>query len=330
LHRERNFCITSRSLNVPAGRAPAADAAVARSIRRVLAAAPPRAKSLVVTVWGDAIAPHGGSVWLSGLIRLLAPLGLNERLVRTSVYRLAREGWLTARPHGRHSVYSLTPQGRHRFEDAYRRIYSPPQSVWSGRWDVVLAPQARLRAIARRELGKELSWAGFGSLAPGIFIRPEHSGEPEAAAAILQDLGVAGQVARVDAIDRGQAARPLASWVPTCWNLEAVALEYSAFIARFAGVTRRFKALKAFDPEQCFVVRTLLIHEFRRVILHDPQLPQELLPSRWPASKAYELCRDFYRLTHAQAERYLAKTLAPELGTLPPAAAYFHRRFGGL
>jgi phenylacetic acid degradation operon negative regulatory protein len=316
-------------LNVPTGRTAVPDAAIARWIQRTLATAPPRAKSLVVTVWGDAIAPHGGSVWLAGLIRLLSPLGLNERLVRTSVYRLAREGWLTARPHGRHSVYSLTPQGRHRFEDAYRRIYAQPQSAWSGRWDVVLAP-ARLRAIARRELGKELSWAGFGSLAPGIFIRPEHRDEPETATAILQDLGVAGQVARVDATDRSRAARPLAAWVPACWNLDAVALEYSAFIARFAAVTRRFRTLKAFDPEQCFVVRTLLIHEFRRVILHDPQLPPELLPSRWPASKAYGLCRDFYRLTHAQAERYLARTLAPELGVLPPAAAYFHRRFGGL
>ena len=315
---------------MPKGHAPAPDAAVARWIRRALAIAPPRAKSLVVTVWGDAIAPHGGSVWLSGLIRLLAPLGLNERLVRTSVYRLAREGWLTARPHGRHSVYSLTAQGRHRFEDAYRRIYAQPQSAWSGRWDVVLAPHARLRAIARRELGKELSWVGFGSLAPGIFIRPEHSGEPETATAILQDLGVTSQVARIDATDRGRAARPLASWVPACWNLEAVALEYSAFIARFAAVTRRFRTLKAFDPEQCFVVRTLLIHEFRRVILHDPQLPQELLPPRWPASKAYDLCREFYRLTHNHAERYLITTLAPELGTLPSAAAYFYRRFGGL
>jgi phenylacetic acid degradation operon negative regulatory protein len=317
-------------VNVKTRRADGPDAVVARWIGRALATAPPRAKSLVVTVWGDAIAPHGGSVWLSGLIRLLSPLGLNERLVRTSVYRLAREGWLTARPHGRHSVYSLTPQGRHRFEDAYRRIYAQPQSAWSGRWDVVLAPQARLRAIARRELGKELSWAGFGSLAPGIFIRPEHSDEPETATAILEDLGVSGQVARVDATDRGRAARPLASWVSACWNLEAVALEYCAFIAHFARVIRRFQALKAFDPEQCFVVRTLLIHEFRRVILHDPQLPQELLPSRWPASRAYGLCRDFYQLTHVHAERYLAKTLAPELGALPPAAAYFHRRFGGL
>src|SRR4029453_14301246 len=71
----------------------AVDTRVSRWIGRERSRHPPRAKSLVVTVWGDAIAPHGGAVWLSGLIKLLAPLGLNERLVRTSVYRLAQEGW---------------------------------------------------------------------------------------------------------------------------------------------------------------------------------------------------------------------------------------------
>ena len=34
----------------------------------------------------DAILPRGGRVWLGSLIRLLEPLELNERLVRTSVF----------------------------------------------------------------------------------------------------------------------------------------------------------------------------------------------------------------------------------------------------
>ena len=55
-----------------------------------------RAKSLVMTVFGDAIAPRGGSVWLGSLISLLDPLGISERLVRTSVFRLTEEGWLEA------------------------------------------------------------------------------------------------------------------------------------------------------------------------------------------------------------------------------------------
>src|ERR1700687_3582811 len=68
------------------------DPRIGRWIGRALAAAPPKAKSLVATVWGDSIAPHGGAVWLSALIALLAPFGINERLLRTRVYPLPPGG----------------------------------------------------------------------------------------------------------------------------------------------------------------------------------------------------------------------------------------------
>jgi len=47
-----------------------------------------QASSLIVTIFGDAVLPRGGRVWLGSLIRLLEPMQLNERLVRTSVFRL--------------------------------------------------------------------------------------------------------------------------------------------------------------------------------------------------------------------------------------------------
>ena len=72
---------------------------------------PPRAKSLCVTLMGDAIVPHGGLVWLSDLIELVVPLGINERLLRTSVFRLVAQGWLRSERHGRRSLYRLSPQG---------------------------------------------------------------------------------------------------------------------------------------------------------------------------------------------------------------------------
>ena len=77
-------------------------------------------------------------------------------------------------------------------------------------------------------------------------------------------------------------------------------------------------------------MRCLLIHAFRRVTLHDPQLPPALLPQRWPAAAAYALCRDFYRKTQKSAEQHLLSTLDTQGGSLPPAAAYFYDRFGGL
>lgn len=305
--------------------------AIDRWIRHELARAPLKAKSLVVTVWGDAIAPHGGAVWLSGLIRLLAPLGLNERLVRTSVYRLAREGWLNAEPDGRRSLYRLTAHGRSRFEHAYRRIYAPPASDWDGSWAIVLAPAALFSAAERRELRKELGWEGFGGLAPGVFVRPAAAATPSAVAAVLDELGLAERVSVVSGRDApGTLARSLQAYRRNCWDLTGIAAEYRRFVARFETVSGNFGRDGSVDPERSFVVRSLLIHAFRRVTLHDPQLPPALLPPRWPAAAAYALCRDFYCLTQKSAEQHLQATLTTQGGTLPPAAAYFYARFGGL
>ncbi len=308
-----------------------ADARIDRWIRRELVRAPLKAKSLVVTVWGDAIAPHGGAVWLSGLIRLLSSLGLNERLVRTSVYRLAREGWLTARQDGRRSLYRLTAQGLTRFEHAYRRIYAPQATNWDGTWNIVLAPAAALADRQRRDLRKELGWEGFGAIAPGVFVRAARGAAPDTLAEILRAVGLEDRVAVLSGRDAfGLPARSLKAYVRDCWNLAGVAAEYRRFLARFDAVARNFRDGDSADPEQCFVVRSLLIHAFRRVTLHDPQLPPELLPPRWPAAAAYALCRDFYRSSYRQAERHLVATLEAKSGPLPPAADYFYQRFGGL
>lgn len=303
-------------------------AAIACWIRRELTTAPPRAKSLVVTVWGDALAPHGGAVWLSSLIRLLAPLRLNERLVRTSVYRLTRDGWLASRQAGRRSFYRLTAQGRRRFENAYRRIYGPPPQTWDGRWDLILA-RSQGAAASRAKLRRELAWEGFGPVAPGVYARPARAGQPSPAG-IVAALEHPVDVVLLRGRELEPGALPLEELVREAWDLAGLDAGYRRFIARFGAVVDLFGGDAAPDPEQCFVVRILLIHEFRRVTLHDPQLPTSMLPARWHAREAYGLCRDFYRLTHRSAEQYLAATLATDSEPLAPAAPYFYQRFGGL
>ncbi|HEY2864394.1 MAG TPA: phenylacetic acid degradation operon negative regulatory protein PaaX [Casimicrobiaceae bacterium] len=304
------------------------NAAIGRWISRELDRAPPRAKSLVATVWGDAVAPHGGSVWLSGLIRLLAPLGLNERLVRTSVYRLSREGWLAKRQTGRRSLYRLTAQGRHRFENAYRRIYAAPSEAWDGSWDLIVVPP--VVGDERGKLRRELAWEGFGAIGAGVYARPARTGQTTAAE-IVRTLGRSHRVLLLRSREVQPAAMPLAALLKQCWDLEGLDADYRRFIARFRRVVELFRDDSTGpDPAQCFVVRTLLIHEFRRVTLHDPQLPAAMLPPRWPARDAYALCRDFYRQTHRCAEQHLAMMLEAGRGPLPPAAPYFYQRFGGL
>ena len=305
------------------------DPTLSRWFRRQLALAPPKAKSLVVTVWGDSIAPHGGALWLSGLIALLEPFGVNERLVRTSVYRLAQEGWLVARQEGRRSLYRLTRQGQRRFEHAYRRIYAPPATdPWGGGWHLVIVPPAAIDESTRRELRKELEWDGFGVLGPGLFARPARPGDERALRETTRALGVSGSVAVVRALSDGIGS--IASLTKDCWELKGVAAAYRGFVARFQIVARALELGADPVPQQCFVLRTLLIHEFRRVTLHDPQLPAELLPSNWPEAAAYALCAALYRRVHERAERYLADILegpSRELRSVPPS---FYKRFGGL
>jgi len=122
----------------------------------------------------------------------------------------------------------------------------------------------------------------------------------------------------------------IAALTADCWDLKSVAKAYRGFIARFQGVVRALGKGSEPTSQQCFVVRTLLIHEFRRVTLHDPQLPTELLPSDWPETAAYALCRDLYRRTHERAERHLAVMLEDSRGARRLAAPYFYERFGGL
>jgi len=303
------------------------DIAVARWTQRTLKADPPRARSLIVTVWGDALAPHGGTVWLSGLIQLMAPFGINERLVRTSVFRLTQDGWLNAATYGRLSRYRLTQEGMRRFDDAHRRIYARPDDDWSDGWELVLAddvPPAR-----RAALRKELLWSGFGALGPTVFLRPVQSSR--ALPAVLDASGVAENML-VGTVRDIPGRRPLTAAVATAWDLTMLAADYRRFLQRFGAVIDRFRATRdgAHDPQQCFVVRTLLIHAYRRVLLRDPLLPTALVPLDWPGAAAYALCRDFYRLTHRCAERHLAATLASEHEDFSPADTAFYARFGGL
>ncbi|RJG08164.1 phenylacetic acid degradation operon negative regulatory protein PaaX [Noviherbaspirillum cavernae] len=298
-------------------------------IEQSLASDPPRSKSVAMTVLGDAIAPRGGAFWLGSLITLLAPFGISDRLVRTSVFRLAEEGWLEASREGRRSQYSLTAAGQRRLERAYRRIYSPSGLQWDGSWTLVLTAPEIISAAQRSQLRKELLWEGFGMVGTGVF---GHPGEKAAALEeILARVKVTGKVFVCSASESRQvSSRPLSDLVDACWELGAVIEGYRHFIACFESLLPLLNRKGALDPERAFIIRTLLIHAFRRVQLHDPQLPLDLLPAQWPGTPAYALCRDIYQLAFKEAEEYILTTLQREDQHVPAAASYVHQRFGGL
>lgn len=130
-----------------------------------------QAGSLIISAFGDAILPRGGRIWLGSLIRLLEPLELNERLVRTSVFRLAKEEWLRTETVGRRADYLLTPTGRRRFDEASRHIYASHAPIWDRRWRLILVV-GDLDPKARDAIRRALFWQGFGALGNECFVHP--------------------------------------------------------------------------------------------------------------------------------------------------------------
>jgi phenylacetic acid degradation operon negative regulatory protein len=146
---------------------------------------------------------------------------------------------------------------------------------------------------------------------------------------IVAALDLAGSVTVLRGSEtRRRFARSLAQRVADAWPLDALETDYRQFVARFAGVTGALRDLRdARDPEQSFVVRTLLVHAYRRVRLRDPQLPSALLPRGWPGADAYALCRDFYRLAQPLAEAHITAVARASGERLAASSATFRSRF---
>jgi phenylacetic acid degradation operon negative regulatory protein len=285
---------------------------------------PLRSGSLLISILGDAIAPRGGHVTLGSLIRLAAPFGLPERRVRTSVARLAQDGWLAARRSGRTSEYALTARGRQRFAAATRRIYGARPRTWQRRWMLVmLAPQLTAAHARRERLRDELQWLGFGQFTPDVFGHP--CCDLAAVHARLAELGMKRHVTLLEArSDHPRADRRL---VRRGWDLGELARAYRRFVAGFAPLAAALRTGDVPTPQSAFVARTLLIHEYRKIHLRDPLLPDALLPGDWVGTAAYELCRELYRALFRAAERHLTAQARRLGGALPAASRAARGRF---
>jgi phenylacetic acid degradation operon negative regulatory protein len=255
---------------------------------------PPRIASFIVTVWGDAVVPRGGSLWLGTLQEILARFGCNPGQVRTAMSRLTEEGWLARNRVGRNSFYRLGPRGEAAFGAAARRIYRRDPPAWDGRFRLVLTADPALREA----LGARL----FGQPGPGLLLGLAGSAEelPAAATVLLA-------TPRSDAEARDLAAR--------AWPLEAIAAAHERFAAAFDGLAGGPPP----PPAEALPLRLLLVHEWRRIALRDPALPEALLPETWPGRASTALAARLYQALVPAAEAWLDAHGRNEAGPLPPA-----------
>ena len=263
---------------------PPASEPVPSGLPRPHAAGAPSARGLLFTLLGEFVLPGGGTAWTSAVIAAFARLGVAEKAARQALMRTAAGGWLAAEKDGRRTRWHITAAARRLLTDGAERIYSfaPGAENWDGRWLLVAARVPDGDRRARHVVRTRLSWAGFGSLSPGLWISAHPEREAEAAR-VLREAGLAADAHVFVATRSGLA--DAGGMVRAAWDLAAIEREYERFIAEFSGP----------EPGDVLAAQVALVHAWRRFPAIDPALPAGLLPPRWSGLEAARLfagCRE--------------------------------------
>lgn len=254
----------------------------------------------------------------------LAPLGFSERLVRTSVFRLVKDDWLQVRKIGRRSFYAFTESANNHYTKAARRIYSAAKERYDDSWLVVIPSfVAEDKLVIFR---RQLKWLGFSTLTSGAFAHP--SIEQSSLEETIKELDIADSVIVFSSqtID-DNSARVLKNLVFEKWNLQQLQSQYGDFIKTYLPLLNLLQTNCHLNSQQSFLLRTLLIHEYRRILLQDHELSNNMLPDEWNGYKASQLTGELYSILGKISNRYITSSLEAMDGNLPKASIEFNRRF---
>jgi len=250
-------------------------------------------RSALFTLFGDIVRPSGGEAWLTALTAAMGALGFTPEATRTTLHRMAAEGWVEPRRAGRYAFYGLTPRGVARLDEAAARIYRL-RADWDGRWRLLLTPEPR------PEQARELGWMGFGRLGDGVWVSPhDHGRQP---ATLLGPATLA-----VEALSGPDDSRIVAR----AWDLGALRAGHQAFLDHWAAQP------VPEDPRAAFVQRIQLVHHWRGFLFDDPGLPAALLPADWLGGTAARSFRDRYEALTGPAWTWWSEQTAaqPALAT---------------
>lgn len=212
-----------------------------------------RVWSLMVTLFGDLAQESGSSIDGPDLSAIMAQMEVKPEAVRVALHRLRNDGWIASERLGRMGRHSLTPTSRIETLQASRRIYADPDAQ-DGDWQLALLEDPS--SVPREEMAR----LGFVPLLPRLYIGGATAMPP-------------------------QDVLHLAGGSPPAWLHSQIAplmleAEYTALlpVLRRAGTDLPKGSL---SPLQVAVIRCLIVHNWRRIVLRHPALPRALLRDDW-------------------------------------------------
>ncbi len=211
--------------------------------------------SYLITIFGDLAQAEGQWVSSRALAHLCEGVGAKRGSQRVAIHRLCKDGWLLRRKEGRRSFYALSPAGRQQAAEASGRIYAATNQ----------APEAWL--IVHPAGATESTYPLTAHMSLG-------ASPPQGADTLALPL---------------HPSQSLPAWLMDKVCPQDLTRQATALLARL----QRIRSLLAdassdLTLSERALIRTLIVHEWRRLILKRPALPDFLFPDQG----AWSACRD--------------------------------------
>lgn len=261
-----------------------------------------RPRALIVTIYGLYAREMGGWLSISALIRLLGRLGVDEPAVRSSISRLKRRGIIEAERVDGRAGYALSARAREILDEGDRRIFDRTRASLTDGWVLVVFSVPESERQKRHTLRSRLTWLGFGTVGPGVWIAPGHLEAETRDTLERQQLSDYVDLFHADYLGFHAVEREAATW----WDLDGLDALYREFLDTFAPVLVGWRARRSRDDEgEAFVDYVRVLTAWRRLPYLDPGLAPELLPRQWSGATAADLFFALRRRLEAPAHRFV-------------------------
>ncbi len=221
----------------------------------------PRVWSLLVTIFGDLARKEGDQISGQSLGHLLDPIGVKPEAQRVALHRLRKDGWIESEKDGRQRLHSFTQWGRQQAELAAPRIYSETPGV-NRAWLTIHNRNASMRA-------------GRGHwVAPNICID------------VVKDTS--DDVFYTELTD----AMPIPPWMSEKLCPAETVAHAIAFAQRLQTCAEMVGDAPVTTVLDQALLRVLVVHGWRRIVLRVPDLPDHVFPADWPSAQCRNLVSD--------------------------------------
>ncbi len=243
----------------------------------------PRVWSLLVTVFGDLAQAEGAAISGTLLRQITALIGVKPEATRVALHRLRKEGWIESERIGRNSSYFLTAAGRELSAKATPRIYATE-------------PEHKNVCLVLAETGHsdELDFLVGAWISPTMVLTGQEIESPELFKVPLKPS---------DAFPEWMAHK-------VC-DTETAALSKEV-LRQLTKLGECLQSRKGLSPLERAVLRILIVHSWRRVVLKVPALPDFVFPNAWCGAQ----CRMQIQLLLAQLGEINLETLQDDKNDL--------------